>query len=263
MKRVILQRVFLLCTAVLLLTSCLNETGNKESGQVFGVIRFDMKKGANVLDVGEYQALYHIRFINDFDDDCYWVAYEIDYDAPENSADNNIGDNCYVHTINLLADPVKVEKWGIYPYLTDTTSVLTGEIAIKDPILDDMFNYVKGKAFMFCLLNMPKDQKMSFNLSYDMKNLTSEDSGYKYYNVYLRASIRREGEESKIDVGYINAFEMRSFLESAAYAEKALGKTSFRLKFHYLSEIDSEGKMKWSTKDSFDIPTTLILPEEK
>ena len=258
MKRLNLQGIMLFFVSLLFLTSCLGEGPQVQPGRTCVVVRFDMKSGKNLLDVSETESFYSNQFDYASEGNCFFVSYEIDYDKEENSA-ANIEANGYI-LVDVYHKP-EIDRWNVSAVLTDTSQVLMDEVVLNYAIMNGEFVYIKGIFFVNSALIMPADQQMYWNLSYDYDNMMSEEQGFRYYNVYLRASIRVASTKSKDGYIITNAFDMKNYLENVANKEKESGGTSFRIRFHYASEISEDGQIKWSSQDSNEIRIINIVPE--
>ena len=235
MKRLILQRVVLFFVSLLLLSSCLGEGRNVDSGQAFGVVRFDFRSGRNLLDVNVIDIpFYSNRFQEASDGNCFLITFEIDRDKPENSFEN-IEKNGYYDV--SITDKTDVPSWPMYYTLTNTMNALPNEVPIVEAIWDGDYVYLKGKFIMYSIMKMPTDQRMNWDLSYDMDNISTDD-GQIRYNVFLRSTIRGlEGISSKETFPIINAFDMQYYLKTVAEKEKELGHSEFKIRFNYPSAI--------------------------
>jgi hypothetical protein len=222
-------------------------------------VRFDSKTFKNVLDVTDEVSFYSNRFDEAYDGNCFYISYELDYDIPENSYENVEANGYYWVSI---FDKIDVDRWSISSMLTDTSNVLTDEVALIDAVWDGAVTYLKGKAFIISSLQMPVDQEMYWNLSYDSDNMTTDEFGQKYYNVYLRSTIRRQGTKSKERVSVANAFEMKNYMEEVAKKEKELGHHTFKIRFNYPSVINEDGQITWDHQDARDFYVEQIIPEE-
>ena len=261
MRKLNLQSVILFFVSLWLLTSCIDgEEQNRQSGTTVGVVRTDYESGKNLLDVSAVDAFYSIRFAQDKEGDCFLVTYLIDYDREENSNANLIANGYYTVDIMLKED---VNKWAVNSMLTDTSKTLLNEVEIQDPIWDGDYMYIKGVFFMYHLIEIPTDQNMAWNLSYDYDNLSSEEDGQRCYDIYLRATIRREGDRSKEKITIANAFEMKNYMEMVANKEKESGKSEFRLRIHYPYEINEDGQITWKSKHSREISVSSIIEVQK
>ena len=256
MKKIILQSVALFFVSLLLLTSCLGEGRNVESGSTVGVVRFDFKSARNVLDVSAVDAFYSSRFQMDNDGDCFSVDYEIDYDDPVNSPES-IEANGYF-TVKIF-DRTSIPK-GFINFLTDTSQAVTDELPLLSPVLNGESRYINGMFFIVSALQMPSDQKMDFHISYDMENMLTEEYVDRYYNVFMRATVFTAGRDSKENTAVRNAFPLKYLFEYIARKEKESGGKTFNLRFNYPSEISEDGQIKWQHQDLNYIPVDHILP---
>ncbi|MDR2232299.1 MAG: hypothetical protein LBE56_04145 [Tannerella sp.] len=264
-KNIKLHGFVLLCVSAFMLTSCMEgEQGNRESGQLFGVVRFDEKSLKNVLDVSGFESFYSSLFTNEIEGNCFLVNYELDYDLPENSFES-ISTNGYI-TVQI-ADRISVPSFSLFSTVQDTATVLTSEVPIIESIYDITYSYnfyIKGMFFLISTLEAPSDQRMNWILSYDPEQLTTEENGFRYYDLFLRSTIRVEGEETAVPTAFANGFDMKSYLEMVVDREKSLGSTSastFRLRIHFPSAISEDGKLTWKYQDTRDIQLGFIVPE--
>jgi hypothetical protein len=110
-------------------------------------------------------------------------------------------------------------------------------------------------------VEIPTDQKMAWIITYDSDNLVTEEMGQRYYNLFLRSTVRDPGTDSKDKVSVANAFEVKYLMEDIAKKEKALNSNLFRLRFNYPSAISANGQITWNRRETKDIPVDYILPE--
>ena len=259
MKRFFLQNGVLFFISWLLLTSCMGEGRNVQSGSAFGVLRFDFKSAKNLLDVSDYDSFYSIRFQEANEGNCFWVVYEIDWDRPENSYES-IEANGYL-MVDILEKP-DVDKWMVNPVLTDTSKILTGEVPLISPAMSGEWAYVKGLLFIISSLDIPTNQTMYWNLSFDRDNMVKDESGQRYFNVFLRTAVNIPGTYSKDRMNVANAFAIESYIKDVAKQVQEANGTSFKIRFNYPSSISESGKITWERLDSYDIPVEYILPKE-
>ena len=261
MKNFILQKIGLFFASLLLFSSCLEEGRNFQSGHTFGIVRFDFMSGKNLLDVSEIESFYHIRFQDTYDGNCFFVYYEIDFDAPENSYES-IEANGYI-TVDHI-DKMDVDRWPLSsnPFASDTTKAMMDEVVINDPVSDGNIVYFKGLMFVISELKMPADQTLYWHLTYDRDNSYTEQNGQIFVNLILRAAINRPGTKSSDNVGIANAFEMNHFFTDFATKVKESGSKTFKIRFYYPTEISEEGQMKWEFKNTNDIPYEWFISSE-
>ena len=252
MKKLILQRVVFIFVSLFLLMSCMEEGPNTHDGFAFGIVRFDMKSGENVLDINDEVNLYASRFSFDNDGDCFFVTYLINYDDEANSFEK-IEANGFVKV--SIFDKLDVNRYYLATTI-DTTNVLPGEVPLEAAFWDmnGYIRYFQNKLFMFSVLQIPTDQKMDFHMSYDIENMVTEQYGKRYYNLFLRSTILdKEGTSSKDMVVIPNAFEIRNFLMEAARKEKESGTNlTFSIRLNYPTVIRDNGVMTWAHQDLVD-----------
>ena len=260
MKKLNLQYVILFFVAMLLLSSCIGDKRNVISTSAFGVIRFDYGKFRNVLDVSANESFYHIQFQTAAEGDCFWVYYELDYDLPENSMENVLdADGNYTYTISLMLKE-SVDLGTLYYTLMDTSTVLANEVAIIEPMSEGAFWYIKGNVFLVSTLEIPDNQTMWWDLSYDYTNMVSESGNRRYYDLYLRATIRDKGTKTPEQISVPIAFDMYSYLSTAALKEKELGGDAFTIRIHYPSAISEDGIITWDYQDTTEsIPVAYFI----
>ena len=256
MNRVILQRVILFFISLLLFSSCMGEGRHVETGQTFGVVRFDYKSGLNLLDVSEVDVFYSIRFKEAYEGNCFLIAYEIDFERPENSFEM-VNATGYL-TVDIL-DKMDVDRWPVTS-VTDTSQAMTNEVAIISPTYSGEFYYIKGMFFIISSLEIPTNQTMTWHLSYDMDNMMTEEYGQKYFNIYLRTTYVNPGTYSKETIGVANAFEMKYLMENIVKQVKEAGGELFKFRIHYPSSISEDGQIKWDKQDTGEIRVEYIIP---
>lgn len=259
---------------VLGLTSCL-EGDNKESLYDLGVITYSSKNFMTPVVKtlwGEYYSPELNSYINQAKldiGDYISFHYTIDHDLPENSA-AMVEANGY-RTVSIT--PLNIfEKQYTHPFLTDTALVKPNEVAVTDILYSGSvlsFGYAEGYLCMLHVIaNFERDVTVSWDMSYDGdKEIMSEESGRRYYNLFVRATANSEGDgKNKIDYGASNAYHLRDFLERAAQEERdRLGSgynslsSAFYVKFNYVSEI-KEDKITWADK-SVQLPISLFVSE--
>ena len=254
-----LQYVVLFFSSLLMVSSCMTgEGGNKWSGPAFGVVGISNKTFENVLEIDESTSLYNIRFANKYPGDCFYVYIELDYDAPENSYENVTAKGYF--TVNIV-DMDDVAEGRVSYSLTDTSQVLPNEVPLLEGILEgEIYNYVKGLVFFASGIEMPSDQQMTWGLSYNSLDIVKEEGGLRYYDVFLRATVRSAGSKSPEKRGVVNAFNLKSYLEMVAQREKTLGSANFKLRINYASDIKNE-TITWKQQESKDISVAWILSE--
>lgn len=259
---------------VLGLTSCL-DGDNKQSAYSLGVITYSSKNFMTPVVKtlgGEYYGQELDTYVKQAKlniGDYISFYFTIDFDLPENSA-AMVEANGY-QTVSIT--PLNVfEKQYTSPYLTDTALMKPNEVAVTDILYSDGISFGYAESYL-CMLhviaNFEKDVTVTWDMSYDSdKGIMSEESGRRYYNLFVRATADSEGDgKTKIDYGAFNAYYLKSFLESAAREEKdKLGSSyssqssTFYVKFNYVSEI-KEDKITWGNK-SAQFPIYLFVSEQ-
>ena len=251
-----LQNVIMFFVSLLLFASCMGEGSNTATGTLYGVVRMDNNTLKKVLDVNEYESLYSPTILNNRDlGACLFVYYEVDYDLPDNSPEN-IEANGYL-TVTYMQVLVEGERQDMW-YNMDTSNILHNEVAINDPASEGVFAYVKGRGFFWSVVTIPSDQKMSWYLSCDIQNV--EKNEHKTYDVFLRCTAEDVGTKPIEQEGFLNAYNMKLFLETIARQEKDLGSGNFTLRINYVSAVNDE-QLTWDYKD-ISIPVDYILSAE-
>ena len=262
MKKLSLQHVILLCVSLMLFASCMGEGSNRESGYIVGVVRLHEVSGIKVLYIDDYNSLYSIAFANTNLDACLQVYYELDYDLPENSYDNLIANGYY--TVTIL-DKMELDPFVMSYSLTDTSRVLNNELPITEPLYNrDIIAYIKGWSFICNVIELPEGQEMSWDLSCDMSDYVKEENNQRKYDVFLRSYLKpgaTASTKSNITAYPVNAYNMRSYMDRIARDEKALGSTSFTIRFNYPSKIEDD-VITWSSVESNAISVDVVIPEE-
>ena len=260
MKKFDLQRVVLFWVSLLLLSSCIGEEPKISFGNAVGVVSIENKTFKKVLDVGNNVSFYSIMLVNKNPGACFYIYYEFDKDSPENS-DENVAANGYYTTTHMQLSE-ELERIGMLYSITDTSNVLTNEVAVITPILNEYFAYINGVGFIFSVLDISSEQEMDWNLSCDFENMVKEEDGKRYYDVFLRSTVHQSSTNPTTRVNVINPFNMKDFLESIAQEEKNLGNEKFTLRFNYASEIKDD-KITWKQQESpLELPVAYILPNE-
>jgi hypothetical protein len=238
------------------LSSCLEGGGNSVRNQTAGVVRLDLNTFKNVLDISAYESFYSPAFSNMDEGTCCFIYYELDYELPENSA-NVITANGY-YTVTIL-DKVEVDRYPLLPTADTSGIALPNETPLIAPA--QVSGYVKGILFLAHQLKSPEDQKTEWQLSYDWQNPYISEEGGNIYDVYLRAIVRVSSTKTSEERYESCAYDMKTFLESAAQREKSLNKDLVSLRFNYVSEIREDGTVVWSKADVIDLGVQMIIPE--
>ena len=228
------------------LTSCLQNTGNTETGRLFGVLTLSSAGMNFVLNtaigaVFDPQITQWVATGQMQQNGCYLFDYMIDYGLPDNSSASLQANGYYTITIT---DYLELPGYTPSSNLTDTTTVLPNEV----PVVNGCSAWTSiGQYFIAQqVVNQPADRQLNWNMSYDYNTLTNpaEESGLRYYDVFVRAIKMTDGMQSVTDVTYLNAYNMSNFLQLAATNEKtqlggSYSSTSsiFRLRVNYARTI--------------------------
>ena len=247
------------------LSSCI-QGDNVSEGQAFGVLEFN--DNYTPVLYSSYGPFYSPS-INTLLDDykmniggCYIFTYRLDADLPENSQ-NVVNANGY-YTVSII-DYHEIDRYPMDSYLTDTSTVMPNEIAVSS-VYDNSY-YLEGFLFMYQSVTQPSDLELNWNMSFDYNTMMpTVENGVRYFDVFVRATKKNEGTKSTVNMQYLNAYSMGSYLQSAANSEKSILGSSynelsstFAVRFNYASTIDAETqKITWRSH-SIAIPIALFL----
>ncbi|MDR2918327.1 MAG: hypothetical protein LBV72_03050 [Tannerella sp.] len=244
--------------AIVLFTSCLGDGSNTQSATTVGVVRYDYKSGKYLLDTYGWGVFYSSALNSTTEGACYYFNFELDYDLADNNS--SVVNTTGYYTISI-GTKYEVARYSMSPVLLDTTTLLTNEIPLVNP-LASVDGYVKGIFFLQHTYKQPEDQKYAWSLSYDTQNAVIEESGKRIYDVFIRAAISGSaGTKTATEGGVANAYNMKSFFESAAYVEKNQTDKVVNVRFNYVSDI-TDGKIVWKKSDIISVYTDLILAED-
>ena len=253
-----------LFVSVICLTSCL-EGGNVSEGWACGVLGYSSKDMNRVLKTG--MADFYSTSLNSaemFDGDCYLFNYRLDGDSPDNTANVIETRGYYTITISWIA---QLTKYYITPYV-DVSTILPNETPVVKAYFDS--EYVDNHWFIYHIVNQSNGTELKWELSYDANTMmpTVEDDGRRYYDLYLRATVTKEGDNTpKVETQHLNAYHMSGYLLNAANIEKSLlgsnyssSSSNFTVRFKYASNIDMENNTITWQSDQIDIPIAMFLP---
>ena len=248
--------------SVIGLTSCMKGS-NVTEGWACGVVGYGNKNFFNIVlktQIGDFYST-SLNSSDLMEGDCCVFYYRLDGDAPENSA-NAIEVNGY-YTISLL----QLERLQKFPlsFAFDLSTVLEGEV----PVLRGYFagDYVHNHLFITHIVNQPSDMELNWILG-ETAMPTIDDSGRRYYDLYVRATVKKEGTTSvKTDTQHMVAYSIYSYLSNAASTERSLlgsnynaASSNFTLRFFYVSSIDEETNTITWQSDSEEVPVAYFLP---
>jgi hypothetical protein len=243
-----------MAAALMLLTSCLGETGN--SGQLGMPGRFTYSNGKMLIDT-YFGMLYASQTSTLAYDDGDWayVNFAFDMETPENV---NWEANGYI-TVTLLTAPTKISE-GVVAYSSDTTKAMDNEITLLQGIYitQDLAPSLRGGDFMFAsAYTTLKDQETSFMVYYDYTKEPVASDNLNTYTLYVRAIRAVEGKEPKSDMAMPYYYNMESILNTIYSRERAANKEYFNFAIRHVSEIDEEtGELTWKSNS----PITLGVP---
>lgn len=266
-----MKKLFLLFNSMLFsiicLTSCL-EGNNETTGQALGVFSAYGGKNFNPVFISNVGNVYSPNMSSLMEDErCYFITYKFQSDLPENSA-AMVAANGYA-TVTIL-DRQELDGYPLMSYRSDTSTVLLDETPLISGYVSGGISYVPGYLFLQHSVRQASDARLDWEMSYDYSTTPTIESGMRYYDVFLRATIKVEGTKSAEDVSYLNAYHVDNFLTNAAYNEKAYLENSgsynansskFTLRINYVSAIN-DTQITW-TRSSVDLNIyTFILSSE-
>jgi hypothetical protein len=232
--------------SVFCITSCISGN-NVQEGQALGVMGYSSSYTpimnstfgpvysptiANLLDKGDLRM-----------GRCYIFNYTFDSDLPENAQSVVNVNKYYTITLNAYNE---IPSYNIESYLTDTSKVLTDEVAILKVFEES--TYLEGFLFISQAVEQPSDLQLNWDMSYDYSSMMPNvEDNKNYYDVFVRATKKNTGSASTVAMQYLNAYYMKRYLSDAASKEKALlgsgyseSSSKFTLRFVYVSAIDKD-----------------------
>ena len=264
------RNVFYLIVAlfsVFCMTSCISGD-NTQEGRALGVMGYTnnytpvMKSTfgpvysptiANLLDKGD------IRMNR-----CYIFTYTYDSDLPENAQSVVNANGYYTITLNAYEE---IPSYNIDSYLTDTSKVMTDEVALSSVFEDS--NYLEGYLFISQSVEQPSDLLLDWHMTYDYSTMVPRvENNANYYDVFVRATKKNSGEKSTVNMQYLNAYYMKNYLRDAANKEKSLlgssyneATSKFVLRFVYVSAIDKDTQAITWKNHPVDVLISSFLDE--
>ena len=185
-------------------------------------------------------------------DNCYYFYYQINFDLPENG-DKFVESNGF-YTITLL-EFAELSKYYLSSSLTDNTTALPDEKPVLKGFINS--NYVEGYLFIEQTVYQPSDMELWWDLSYDYNTMMPTVEGNnRYYDLYIRAIMEKEGTKDLVEMSYLNAYYMGNYLRNAANNEKTyLGinysetSSQFKVRFNYVTSInENTGELIWESE---------------
>lgn len=229
---------------LVLLTSCLGDSNNTRTLESqFAVGRIDSKTFKTVLDVSGLGAVYSPNIeLQVTAGECYFVDLVVDFSSAENA---NAADNGYytatVGNLNPITAGVSIQQ------VADTTMILADEQPVAELAIA---NYLSGHFLMGAAFDQLKDQRNRWELYYDPAQEPQVDkNGNRYYDLFIRAVKRIDGEGSSTKEQVFRTFEAKNFVDKCIEKEKAEGKSAVNFKFNYLKSLttkDDKTEMTWT-----------------
>ena len=252
-----------LFVSVICLTSCL-QGGNVSENWACGVLGYSSKDMSRVLKtgMGDFYATA-LNSVEMLDGDCYIFNFRLDRDSPDNSANVIETRGYYTVTISWIA---QITKYYITPYV-DVSTILPNETPVAKGYYDS--EYVDNHWFIYHIVSQSNGTELKWELSYDANNMpTVDDDGKRYYELYIRAIVTKEGDNTpKTDMQHLNAYYMSGYLTNAANNEKLLlgsnyssTSSTFTVRFIYASNIDVENNTITWQSDQVDVPISMFVP---
>ena len=249
--------------SVIWMTSCMKGS-NVSEGIACGVVGTSSKNYSIVLKTS-WEDLYSttINSTGLFEGDCCIFQYRYDADSPENSP-SAIAANGY-YTISIL-NIDKVQKYYLSP-VNNISTILPNEVPLMRGY--DYGDFIENHLFITHLVNQPSDMELNWTLSGDESTMpTIDGDSRRYYDLYIRATVKKEGDNVKTDKYYTIAYYMYNYLSAAASKEKSLlgnsysaSSSNFTLRFNYVSALDEETNTITWQSDSQDVPIAYFLLE--
>lgn len=252
MKKFKLYGSLVALAALVLLTSCLGDSGNStQSAETqFAVAHTDSKSMKTVLDVYYYGPLYSPSIelmVNP--GNCYFIDYQIDFSTPENV--NAATNGYYVASIGNLTE---IDKAFPVLEVTDTTAVLENEQPVEKFAVGP---YVSGNFLLGMNFAQLKNQQTRWEVYYDPSQEASETtSGEACYDLFVRAVKKVDGEGSSSTALVYRSVLLKNFIEQCIEREKANSKKTVNFKFNYLKSFNAKDgtDLKW---EAVTVPFTV------
>jgi len=260
----------LLFLCVCFLSSCI-KGGNIQEFSTFGVLKYS-EKGLFTPVLETPVGIFYSPVINSLMgreemiiDHCYAVYIQLDHDLPENSS--TAYDAYGYQTVTIKAYE-EVPRYNLeYLPEIDLTTILPAEVPVSKGF--ETGDYVSDYLFMLHYINIQDDWSLNWKLSCNSSKMYTEEDGKRYYNLYLRATVNKEGDKTvKVEKGFANAYRLYSFLTSVAVSEKTLlggnyveNSSKFNLRFNYVSQIDTTSQTLTWKHDQLDAYIAPFIPK--
>jgi hypothetical protein len=243
-------------------TSCLGDSGNRETGSAVGILDIGSKSFNYVIktlsgDIYAPELTSYVSTGKMNQGAGYYISYEIDWDLPENSLNMVIANGYY--TVTFLGF-LEADRYSLNYYLTDTSVVQTNEIAVSGALLSydngGINDFADSYIFMTHHAKRPDDMELTWNLSCDYGRIETptEENGKRYYDLFLRAIKLNDSEKTATDAAYFNSYYVGDYVKNVANKEKELlgssynQNSTFILRINYVSEINDD-KLVWENQE--------------
>lgn len=239
----------LLIIGAILMTSCLGEGSNQQSGVSYGVVDLSSTTFKKIIQTS-WGPVYSPEVANSSDisiGDCCQFAFTLDGDIVENSSESIAANGYYTITVSQYAD---IPKSYAESYLEDTSAIAENELTVTSiDMTNTGFIATSDAKYLFlCTYHdgFSTEQEQTLTLSYDYNQEPELVNGDNVYNLYLRVKKDEDGKSLTSTVALVNAFDLYSFL----YSIKAKGEDSAKFKINYIYSLnDDKTVATWKSSD--------------
>ncbi|MDD2436277.1 MAG: hypothetical protein PHG27_03365 [Massilibacteroides sp.] len=239
----------LLTFGAFLMTSCLGEGSNQQSGVSYGVVDISEKTFQKIIQTA-WGSVYSAEVARSTDltiGDCCQFAFVLDGDIPENTSEAIASNGYYTVTVSQYAD---VPKSSAVPYLEDTAAISEKELTVASVDLSNTgFIATSGALYLFLQTyheGFSTDQEQTFSMSFDSNQKPEQVNGKNVYNLYLRVKKTEDGKSLTSTVGLVNAFDLYNFI----YNVKAKGEDDVKFQINYINSLnDDKTEATWKSSD--------------
>lgn len=240
------------CSAMVLLTSCLGETTNSQrlSGMPGVVYVGDALSGSKTLvDIGTFPIYSATLDKGDLlPGDCVVTGFEVDYSSAENATATTQG---YYNVSFSSCEKIDKSNMRTMSLPADTTTILTGELPVNNSVEGMyMHSYIRGYQFLWPSINLQKNQTAEMQLYVDMNNIepSGEEEGLNCYSVFLRAvEVNKATDDDKTLTLMPWAFNIQAYVDRVNYLEKSEENDYYLIRVYYVKEI-KDNKPVWDYK---------------
>ena len=242
-----------ICSALVLLTSCLGETTNSQrlSGMPGVVYTGDALSGYKTLvDIGSFPIYSATLDKGDLlPGDCVVTSFEVDYSSPENATAGTQG---YYNVSFSACEKIDKSNMRSLSLPTDTTIALTGELPINNSVERSfMHSYVRGYQFLWPSINLKKNQTAEMQLYVDMNKIEPcyTKDGMNYYAMFLRAvEVNKPTNDDKVLTLMPWAFNVQLYIDRVNSLEKDADSNFYYIRVYFVEKIN-DGQPVWSFSD--------------